>query len=137
MSRLRQSFKSASFRIALPFLSYEVRLNDLIDTKSADERIARLGVIKEDLEAAVVAVEGLKPEAEARKREAGELKDTVQKLEEEKNTVETLLKLPEESFTRVLTRASAKGRVRGVVEGMLLGFLTGVLSSLLVWYVTT
>lgn len=136
MSKLGQMFKSARFRVGLPFLSYEVRLDDLLDTKSADERIAKLGAIKDDLDAAGVAVEALKQEAEGRRREADELKDTVQKLEEEKNTVETLLKLSEESFTRVLIRASAKGRVRGLVEGVLAGFTTGVGSSLLVWYVT-
>ncbi len=136
MSKLRQTLKSARLRVALPFLSYEVKLDELLSSASADERIAKLGSIKEDLEAAVVAVEGLKQEAEARKMEADDLKDTVQKLEDEKNTVETLLKLPEESFTRVLTRASAKGRVRGLFEGILVGFATGVMSSLLIWYIT-
>lgn len=137
MSRLRQSLKSARFRVAFPFLSYEVQLADLLDSKSTDERIAKIGAIKKELEAAVVAVEELKREAEERKAEADELKDTVQKLEDEKNTVETLLRLPEESFTRLLTRASSRGRTRGLVEGVLVGFATGLLSSLLVWYMTT
>ena len=136
MPKFGKIFTSMRFRVDLPFLSYEVRLDDLLDIKSADERIAKLSAIKEDLEAAVVAVEGLKREAEARKSEADELTDTVQKREEEKSTVETLIKLPQESFSRILTRASAKGRVRGLVEGMVVGFATGLLSSLVVWYVT-
>ena len=38
---------------------------------------------------------------------------------QDKYTAEEMLKLPEESFFRVLTKASSKGRVRGISEGII------------------
>ena len=127
---------SARFRVSLPFFSYEVNLNDLVDSSSVDERITKLGEIKRDLEAAAVAVDSLQSEAEARKIEASRLHETVERLNEERTTAEALLKLPEESFTRLLSKASSKGRGRGLFEGAVVGFITGVISSFVVWYFT-
>ena len=137
MSKLRKALRTTRLRIALPFFAYEIQLDDLLDTKSSDERIARLDAIKKDLEDAVLAVQELKKEAKTKKDEVEKLKGTVAKLEKDKDTAQALLKLPEDAFTRVLTRATSKGRVRGVVEGAVIGFITGVLSSFLVWYLTT
>ena len=133
---LKTVIRSVRFRILLPFFSYEVNLNDIVDSATVDERIAKLGEIKRDLEAAIVAVESLQGEAEARKVEADSLRNTVQQLNEERTTAEALLRVPEESFVTLLTRANSKGRWRGIMEGVMVGFVTGVLSSFVVWYFT-
>lgn len=137
MAKITNALKrGARFRVSLPFISYEMNLNDLVDSSNVDDRIAKLGEIKSDLEAAVLAVDSLKSEAEARKAEANNLRETVEQLNEERTTAEALLKLPEESFTRLLTKANAKGRWRGIIEGIIVGFVTGVVSSFVVWYFT-
>jgi predicted nuclease with TOPRIM domain len=135
-SSLAKYLKKARLRVSLPFLSYEVTLDDLIDSKDVDERIERLSTIKNDLEETIVAVEQLQAEAFKSKNEANKLKETISLLEQDKSTAEAMVKLPEESFSRVLSRASSKGRVRGIIEGIIIGFITGILSSLLVWYLT-
>lgn len=136
INALKATKHGARFRISLPFLSYEMNLNDLVDSSNVDERIARLGEIKVDLEAAVIAVDSLKTEAEARKMEANKLRETVEQLSEERTTAEALLRLPEASFARLLTKANSKGHWRGIIEGIVVGFVTGVISSLVVWYFT-
>lgn len=133
---IAKHLKKARLRVSLPFLSYEVTIDDLIDSKDIDERIERLSTIKNDLEETIVAVEQLQAEAFKSKNEADKLRVTISALEQDKSTAEAMLKLPEESFSRVLSRASSKGRVRGRIEGIIIGFITGVLSSLLVWYLT-
>jgi hypothetical protein len=133
---LARQFRKARLRISLPFVSYEVTLDDIVDSKSVDDRIAQLGRVREDLQAAVTAVEELQLKAIQNKRQHDELMVTVEKLKEEKTTTEALLRVPEDSFARVLARASSRGRWRGIIEGGILGLLTGSLSSLLVWYLT-
>lgn len=133
---IAKHLRKARFRVALPFFSYEVTLDDLIDSKNVDDRINRLSQIKGDLEDTIGAVEQLQAEALQHKAEADSLKETVEKLQQDKSTAEAMLKLPEESFSRVLTRANSKGRIRGLVEGLIIGLITGVLSSLLVWHIT-
>jgi hypothetical protein len=134
---LKKHLSKARFRINLPFISYEVPIDELLNSKNIDERITRLGEIKRDLQGAIEAVDGLQAEALERKSEVEHLQHTVQQLEEDKNTAETLLKMPEESFARLLVRAGSRGRIRGIVEGLVIGLLTGALSSFLVWYLTT
>jgi hypothetical protein len=137
MSNIIKAIMSgARFRVSLPFISYEVNLNDLVDSSNVDKRISKLGEIKRDLEAAVVAVDSLQSEAATRKTEANQLSNVVERLNEERTTAEALLKLPEDSFTRLMTKANSKGRWRGLFEGALIGFDTGILSSYLVWYLT-
>ena len=136
-----QSFISALKRstkvsVSLPFLRYEIDLAQAIDPKTVDERIARLDQISNDLNAAVEAVAELQREAQNNKKEAEELREAVEQLEQDKVTAETLLQVPEESFSRILARANAKARTRGLIEGSIIGFTTGALSSLLVWYLT-
>lgn len=135
-SSIAKHLKKARLRVSLPFLSYEVTLDDLIDSKDVDERIKRLSAIKNDLEATIIAVGQLQAEAFKSKNEADKLRETISTLEQDKSTAEAMLKLPEESFSRVLSRASSKGRVRGIIEGIIIGFITGILSSLLIWYLT-
>ena len=137
MSKLINTLKrGARLRISLPFFSYEVNLDDLVDPTNVDKRISKLSEIKQDLEAAVLAVDSLRREAEDRKTEAIHLSRMVEQLNEERTTAEALLKIPEDSLTRLLTKASSRGRWRGILEGALVGFITGVLSSFVVWYFT-
>jgi len=133
---LKQLKKSARFRVSLPFMSYEVNINDLIDSSKVDERISKLSEIQKDLEAAVVAVDSLQNEAETRQNEAKQLKEVVEHLNKERTTAEALLKLPEDSFTQLIAKASSKGRWRGHLEGAIIDFVTGVVSSFLVWCFT-
>lgn len=128
--------KNTKLSVSLPFLRYEIDLAQAIDPTTVDERIARLDQIRNDLNAAVEAVAELQREAQDNKKEAEELRGAVEQLAQDKVTAETLLQVPEESFSRMLARANSKARTRGLIEGSLIGFTTGALSSLLVWYVT-
>jgi hypothetical protein len=133
---IKKHLRKARFRVSIPFVSYEVTLDDLLDSKDVDVRIKRLSDIKGDLEDTIGAVEQLQAEALKHKADADALKVTVERLEQDKSTAEAMLKLPEESFSRVLTKANSKGRIRGLVEGIIIGLITGILSSLFVWQIT-
>jgi chromosome segregation ATPase len=134
--RLRDALRKTRIRVSLPFFAYEVKLDDVLNPANAESRIAKLDAIKQDLEAAVVAVGELRTEAEARKAEADTLRSTVAQLENERKTAEEMLKLPEEALTGLLSRAGSRGRTRGIIEGLLIGLLTGGISSYAVWYFT-
>jgi vesicle coat complex subunit len=128
--------KNSKISLSLPFVRYEMDLSQALDSRTVDERLARLDQIRTDLGAAVDAVTELQREAQDNKKEAEVLREAVTRLEQDKVTAETLLQVPEESFTRMLARASSKGRGRGILEGSIVGFTTGALSSLAVWYIT-
>jgi hypothetical protein len=134
--RLTRQLRKLRLRVSLPFISYEITPEDFLTRGDLDERIAKLGNIKEDLLASIVAIEELQAGAQDKKRQLDELQIAVQQLEQDRATAETLLHVPEESFARVLGRAAAKGRWRGLVEGTIIGFLTGAASSFVVWYLT-
>src|SRR3990170_1913120 len=103
MAKLVEKLKRGTrLRISLPFISYEVALDDLATSDTVDARIARLGEIKRDLEAAIAAVQGLQEEARERKTEADQLQALIAKLQEDKSAAESLLKVPEESFIRLV-----------------------------------
>lgn len=99
-------------RVGLPFITYEVRFNDVLGGRSADERIEKLDQIKTDLVAATDAVDILKEEAIVAKRQAEELIETVGKLQEDKKAAEKVLTVPEEALARLLDRANSRGRAR-------------------------
>lgn len=124
------------FRISMPFFSYELKLDELFSPSSADDRIKKLDDIKYDLAMAIEAIDGLKQDAVDKRNELEKLNKSLESTREDKETTESVLKLNEESFARILTRASSKGRKRGVIEGVLIGLATGVISSLLVYYFT-
>jgi septal ring factor EnvC (AmiA/AmiB activator) len=105
-------------------------------TRRAQTNESRSSGVREDLRAAVEAVEELQSKALQNKKEHDDLKATIDQLKEEKATTETLLQVPEDSLARVLARANSRGRTRGIIEGGILGLLTGSRSSLLVWYLT-
>ena len=128
--------RNTKLSVSLPFLRYEMDLAQALDPKTVDERIARLDQIRSDLSGAIDAVTELQREAQDNKKEAESLRESVKQLEQDKVTAETLLKLPEESFARMLARANSRARIRGMLEGTAIGFVTGALSSLLVWYLT-
>jgi len=128
--------KSSRLSFSIPFFRYEMDLGQALDPRTVDERIARLDQIRADLSGAIDAVTELQKEAQDNKHEATQLRAAVDRLEQDKVTAETLLKVPEDSFARMLGRANSKARLRGLLEGSLIGFTTGALSSLLVWYLT-
>jgi hypothetical protein len=134
--KLAKVLRMARISVRLHFISYEINFDDLTNSSTVDERIARLSQVKHDLEAAITAVSSLQAEATDRKGEADQLKAVISKLREDKNTAESLLSVPEESFVRLVKRAVSKGRMRGLIEGGAIGFVTGMLSSLLAWYIT-
>lgn len=137
MSNIAEKLKRGSrLRVGLPFLTYEFSLEDLSTPEAADARIARLGEIKRDLEGAIRAVQELQKEAGDRKAEADQLQALIAKLQADRTAAESLLQVPEEAFSRLVSRATKKGRLRGLLEGVLVGFLTGTLSSAFVWYLT-
>lgn len=127
-----KKFGKARLRISLPFFSYEIQLDDLLSSKDIDQRVKKLIDIEKDLEDAIDAVKKLQHDALKSKHEVKQLDETINKLKQDKDTAESMLKFPQESFTRVLTRASSKGRTRGITEGIIIGFITGVLSSFVV-----
>jgi hypothetical protein len=122
--------------VILPFNLGRI-IEETKNTKTIDERLARLGAIKHDLESAIEAVETLQEDASKRKAEVQYLQQTLLKLNEDKVTAEALLKIPEESFSRILARAAARSRVIGLIQGIIIGLCTGILSSLFVWWLTT
>ncbi|NEQ37920.1 MAG: hypothetical protein F6K40_17290 [Okeania sp. SIO3I5] len=131
---LKEVLSKAQVRIKLPipFVSYEIPLNEVFDPQSIDTRISRLSDIKKELESAIFAVESLQNDAQKNKEEISRLQERIRELEEDKSTAETVLKVPQESFARLIENATSKGRVRGWVEGLTLGFI----SSLAVWFFT-
>jgi hypothetical protein len=138
ISQVISAIKSNSkVSVSLPFLRYELDLTQALDPVTVDERIARLDKIRDELEAAAVAVGELRREAQDNKKEAESLRESVKKLEQDKVTAETLLQVPEDSFARMLARANSKARIRGIVEGLSIGLVTGAISSLGVWYLTS
>jgi hypothetical protein len=131
---VRKILRKAQVRIRLPipFISYEIPLNDIIDPQNIDTRISRLGDIKKELESAIDAVTSLQIEAQENKGEVENLRVRIRELEEDKSTAETVLKVPQESFARLVERANSKGRMRGWIEGLIIGLISGVISSLAV-----
>lgn len=125
------------FSGGVPALEVSFSLEEALNASDIDERIGRLDSVKRDLEAALQAVAALKSDALDRKAEAEDLRTSVEQLKSEKYAAETLLQLPKDSVTNLLTSALAKVRVRGLIEGLLVGFLSGALSSALIWWLTT
>ena len=117
--------KNSRVSVSLPFLRYELDLNQALDPAQVDERIARLDQIHADLKAAAEAVQELQREARDNRTEAESLRAAVRQLEQDKVTAETLLQVPEDSFSRMLARANSRARIRGIVEGLAIGLVTG------------
>lgn len=124
--------KNLTFRVA----GVSISLADLQGEGSVDERIARLGKIKADLEAAIAAVGELQTDASTSKTQVDELRKDIASLEQDKATAEHLLNVPEESYARLHDRATRRGQRRGIIIGIIIGFITGFISSYAVWYVT-
>lgn len=116
--------KNLTFRVA----GVSISLADLQGKGSVDERIARLGKIKADLEAAIAAVGELQTDASTSKTQVDELRKDIASLEQDKATAEHLLNVPEESYARLHDRATRRGQRRGIIIGFI--------SSYTVWYVT-
>jgi hypothetical protein len=127
---------SELFTIVARVYGFEGFLGLAKPSPTVDERIAKLAAIQEDLHAAIEAVKQLQDSAVNSKAEAEALQQAISQLQQDKKAAEELIKVPEESFARLLQRSSAKARGRGLLEGLAIGLTTGFLSSLLVWYLT-
>jgi len=135
-SKLKQAFSSALSSVSISTLGVSISLADLGKTQTVDERIARLGKIKEDLEAAIGAVEELQCDADTSKVQVDTLRKDIADLQQDRATAQHLLNVPEESFARVLARSTRKGEIRGAIIGVLIGLVTGCVSSYIVWTLT-
>ena len=127
---------SEAISVVARIYGFEAFLGLAKPSPTVDERIAKLAAIQEDLHAAIQAVKSLQDSALNSKAEAEELQKTITRLQQDRKAAEDLIKVPEESFARLLHGATAKARGRGLLEGLGVGLLTGFLSSLLVWYLT-
>lgn len=135
-ARIFPILRNTRIRLSLPGISYEISPEDFLGHQTIDQRLQKLGSIKADLQASISAVEELEHEAFKKKRQVDELEEIVRQLNEDKSATESLLRFPEETFTRVFAHAVSKGHWRGILEGIVIGFLTGAASSFFVWYLT-
>jgi hypothetical protein len=137
--QLKEHLRRSKIRLALPLIPfvYEVGLDDLTNSRTVDERIARLAGIKEELEGAIEAVGLLQKDAEIQKTQVNELQETISNLSQDKQTAEALLAVPHESVMRLIGEASTRARYRGWIEGSVIGLVTGFLSGLVVWWLTS
>jgi hypothetical protein len=126
---VRDIMKKGRIRIALPFLTYEILPDELFGSKTVDERIDALGKVRSDLLDAVSAVESLQKEAQQSKLEVANLNEQLKTLTTDKTTTESLLKIPEQSFARVLGKASSRAQWKGIVLGFVLGILASYIAT--------
>ena len=133
---VKQVISAAVKNMTLSVAGISVSLADFQSAESVDERIARLGKIKADLEAAIAAVGELQADASTSKNQVDQLRKEIAALEQDKATADHQLKVSEESFARLLFRATRKSRSSGSVTGIIIGLVTGYVSSYAVWLST-
>jgi hypothetical protein len=121
--------RNSRFNIELLGFSYEITPEELLNRQSVDERIQKLEKVRQDLLDAVDAVKSLEDEAHKNKKELEELNVQLNKLREDKQTTEQLLELPQQSFARVLDKASKGAQWRGLIIGLVLGILASLIAS--------
>jgi hypothetical protein len=121
--------RNSRIRIGLLGFSYEITPEELLNRQSVDERIQKLEKVRQDLLDAVDAVKSLEDEAHKNKKELEELNVQLNKLREDKQTTEQLLELPQQSFARVLDKASKGAQWRGLIIGFVLGILASLIAS--------
>lgn len=121
--------RNARIRIGLLGISYEITPDELLNREGVDERIQKLEKVRQDLLAAVDAVKSLEDEAHKNKEELEQLNVQLDKLREDKQTTEQLLELPEQSFARVLNKASEGAQWRGLIIGFVLGILASFIAT--------
>jgi hypothetical protein len=115
--------------INLPFISYKISPDELVSRESVDTRIAKLEKVRSDLLDAVDAVKSLEAEAHKNKDELIQLSEQLSTLKQDKETTEALLKLPQDSFARVLDNASKGAQWKGLVIGFFLGILASLIAT--------
>lgn len=126
---MQRIFRNVKIRVSLPFISYEITPEEFLNRKTIDERIVKLEKVKSDLLDAVDAVRSLEEEARKSKDESDRLDAQLSKLRKDKETTEELLKLPQDSFARVLAKASRGAQWIGIVIGFFLGILASLIAS--------
>ena len=98
---VKRILSSAVANLRVSVLGVSFSLADLGSSETVDERIARLGKIKADLEAAIGAVEELQGDANASKLQVDQLRQDVAALQQDKATAEQIV---EELYVRCLSR---------------------------------
>lgn len=123
--------------IRIPFLrKYLVmKFNIFFDDERGEieDKIIKLGKIKEDLEQVIDVVDEMESEAKRKKTEIDQLTNQLLKVEEQKKTAEQILKLPKEAFVSLIEDANKKGRNRGIIIGIIISIVAG----LIVYFITT
>ena len=131
MGALKQFLKKTQFRVGALGFYYEISPDDFLNHESVDERISKLEKVRSDLMDAVNAVESLQEEAASNKKELEKVSEQLEKLKEDKKTTENLLELPQQSFARVIDKASRAAQWKGI----LVGFIFGILASLIATWI--
>ena len=104
---------------------------------SEDEVLRRLGKlesVREDLEAAALAIRALQLDAGEKVQQHEKLKRLLEGLVDEKSAAEAALQAPEEAFTRLLARYEHKSRWKHRIQGFGIGVAASVVAAL-VWHV--
>lgn len=135
-TKVKQVISAAVKNVTLSVAGVSISLADIQSSGSVDERIARLGKIKADLEAAIAAVGELQADASTSKVQVDKLRKDIASLEQDKATAEHLLNVPEESYARLHDRATRRGQRKGIIIGIIIGLVTGYVSSYAVWLST-
>lgn len=135
--RITNFFKSIQPTITLDptgniMLSFEIQKtsNDITST------IKNLDRTKDDLLEAINLIDHLKSDLSEKQKKINDSEKILRKIQEDKETTETLLHLDLDSFTRILTDSTKRQRRNSLIIGILIGLMTGFLSSLSVWFMT-
>lgn len=121
--------QNVRIRINLPFMSYEITPAELLSRRDIDERIAKLEKVRADLLDAVDAVKLLEDEAHTSKDNLTKLNDQLLSIRKDKETIEKLLQLPENSFSRIINKATRISQFMGLGIGFLLGIAASFIAT--------
>jgi hypothetical protein len=113
-------------------LDKKIRLNN----EEIEARINQLDDVKKSLIMAADAIQLISEESKQKKIELDELRSRLAEINRDKETIEKVLQIDQDSFSRLLISTNKKTEKRSILIGIVIGFLTGTLSSFLVWILT-
>jgi len=108
-----------------------------LNNKEIEDRINQLDEIKEKLIKAANAIDHISNESKQKKTELDQIKIKLDQINQEKETVEKILEVDKESFTRLLISTNKRTEKNSILIGIIIGFFTGTFSSLFVWWMTS
>jgi hypothetical protein len=79
------------------------------------------------------AIQLISEESKQKKIELDELRLRLAEINKDKETIEKVLQIDQDSFSRLLISTNKKTEKRSILIGIVIGFLTGTVSSYLVW----